>query len=92
MKMEKINLNELENVNGGTYGKSLSLVVRLAFGGYGKYMTDNAEIDFAGMKRFFASKGYKFIPSEDGQNIFVDREGLKYGQDYIENLIDNEKL
>ena len=62
MKMEKINLNELENVNGGTYGESLSLVVRLAF------------------------------PSEDGQNIFVDREGLKYGQDYIENLLVNGSL
>ncbi len=87
---ERMNLNmeELGMVNSGTKGESFSLVFRLIADGHGKFVTKDAKVDFAGMKEFFASKGYKFIPSEDDQNIFVDREGLSYGQDYIEYLMD----
>lgn len=87
-----LNMEDLEMVNGGTRNESLYLVLRLACDGYGKFMTSDVKVDYAGMKNFFASKGYKFIPSEDEQNIFVDHEGLAYGQDYIEYLMDEGKF
>ena len=43
-------------------------------------------------KSLFASKGYKFEPSENGQNLFTDKEGLVYGQDYIEDLLMNGRF
>ena len=92
MTMTKMNVRELENVNGGTIGETNVLIFDLAVYGYGKYMRYTGEVDFEGMKHFFASKGFTFIPSKDGQNRFKDRDGITYGQDYIENLIRNELL
>ena len=93
MKKEVRNAEELENVTGGTSGESFMLVLWLHQKGYGNFATDDNQIDYDKMISFFASKGYTFIPSEDEPNLFVDRDGLRYGQDYIvDNLIKNKAL
>ena len=33
-----------------------------------------------------------FIPSEEGENLFTDRDGVTYCQDYIEYLLENKLL
>ena len=54
-------------------------------------LTDDYHISVSAMKGIFASKGYTFKPSESGQNLF-EKDGLVYGQDYIEHLIKNGEL
>ena len=92
MLKERINAKELEYVTGGTYGETFRLVLLLAGKDHGMFLSKEGEFDYEGMKRCFASKGYKFIPSENEPNMFVDRQGLQYGQDYIEDLILDNKL
>lgn len=89
---------EIEKITGGSLRQSADLVVLLGFHGYGWYVTDssgrNDLIDLEGMKKFFASKGYRFIPgmSDDEQNYFEGPDGTLYGQDYIATLINDYKL
>lgn len=92
----KMNDEILENVNGGTFTESRSLAIRLMFNGYGNFLEEEYTgqfVDYDKLTRFFASKGYKFIPGKDDstQNYFV-KDGIPYGQDYIEYLIQNGTL
>ncbi len=72
-----IALEDLERVNGGSYIESCGLAVALSKFGYDdlfKY-DGNETIDYDALKKFFASKGYTFIPSEDDPNLFLDKSG-----------------
>ena len=91
MNMNIINMEELENVVGGTNIENLKMVLYL------QAITDepfyiikgnNDPIDYEKMIRYFRSKGYKFTPGKDAttMNLF-EKDGLAYGQDYIEYLI-----
>ena len=91
MKKDVLNAKELEHVTGGTFGETFMLVLWLHQKGYGNFATDD-NIDYDKLNSFFASKGYKFIPSEDEPNVFIDRDGVRYGQDYIDNLIKTQQL
>ena len=93
MDMNRINMEELENVVGGTKAENLKLMFYLqALTGEQFFKEDyhNDIVDYEKMINFFKSKGYKFIPGKDNttMNIF-EKDGLKYGQDYIEYLIKN---
>ncbi len=92
MTMTKLNDRELENVNGGTTIESTVLAIELSTYGYGIFMDYPNGIDFEGLRSFFASKGFTFIPSQDGQNLFQDCDGITYCQDYIEYLIESKSL
>ena len=91
--MNSINMKELDNVVGGTRLENLKMVFYL------QIMTDdifyindpeNDIIDYEKMIGFFKSKGYKFTPGKDDttMNLF-EKDGLAYGQDYIEYLMKN---
>ena len=92
---ERMNLNmeELENVVGGTRLENLKLLFYLqALTDEPFYINDpeNDIIDYEKMIKFFRSKGYKFTPGKDDttMNLF-EKDGLAYGQDYIEYLMKN---
>jgi hypothetical protein len=96
---KEISIEELEKIVGGTIEESAELIIPLAARGYGVFVKTNYDagrndlVDIEGMQKFFASKGYKFIPGfGDQMNIFVGPDGLKYGNDYIIYLLNNEKL
>ena len=89
--MNIINMEKLENVVGGTNSENFILLIYLMMEtGESFYNKDNKNdvIDYEKMKRFFKSKGYKFTPGKDNttMNLF-EKDGLVYGQDYIEYLI-----
>lgn len=96
---KQISIEELEKIVGGTIDESAALVIPLAAAGHGVFIKSNYDqgrndlVDIEGMQKFFASKGYKFIPGFGKEmNIFVGPDGLKYGNDYIIYLLDNGKL
>ena len=96
---KEVTIEELEKIVGGTIEESAELIIPLAARGYGVFVKTNYDagrndlVDIEGMQKFFASKGYKFIPGfGDQMNIFVGPDGLKYGNDYIIYLLNNEKL
>ena len=89
--INSINMEKLENVVGGTNSENFILLIYLMMEtGESFYNKDNKNdvIDYEKMKRFFKSKGYKFTPGKDNttMNLF-EKDGLVYGQDYIEYLI-----
>jgi len=91
--MNSIYMEELENVVGGTNWENFRLVLYLQALTDEPFYTDdykNEVIDYEKMIKFFKSKGYKFTPGKDSttMNLF-EKDGLAYGQDYIEYLIKN---
>ena len=89
--INSINMEKLENVVGGTNSENFILLIYLMMEtGESFYNKDNKNdvIDYEKMIRFFKSKGYKFTPGKDNttMNLF-EKDGLVYGQDYIEYLI-----
>ena len=96
---KEVSIEELEKIVGGTIEESAELIIPLAARGYGVFVKSNYDagrsdlVDIEGMQKFFASKGYKFIPGfGDQMNIFVGPDGLKYGNDYIIYLLNNGQL
>lgn len=96
---KEMKIEELEKIVGGTIDESADLIIPLAAAGYGAFIKSNFEagrtdlVDIEGMQKFFASKGFKFIPGFGDQiNVFVDSEGMRYGNDYIIYLLNNGKL
>ena len=97
---EKIELTpeQIEAINAGTTHESAELAVALAAYGYGLFLKYNPErgdfIDDEAMVKYFASKGYKFVPAfgDQKQNIFYGPDGLPYGNDYMIYLIENGQL
>ena len=89
--MKELNLNELEMVNGGTKDETSELFTYLLFLGYGRKCLTEGRVDVEKIKGLFAERGYKYKPSESGQNFF-EKDGLLYGQDYIIHLIKNGEL
>ena len=96
---KEVSIEELEKIVGGTIEESAELIIPLAARGYGIFVKSNYDagrsdlVDIEGMQKFFASKGYKFIPGfGDQMNIFVGPDGLKYGNDYIIYLLNNGQL
>ena len=96
---KEVTIEELEKIVGGTIEESAELIIPLAARGYGIFVKSNYDagrsdlVDIEGMQKFFASKGYKFIPGfGDQMNIFVGPDGLKYGNDYIIYLLNNGQL
>jgi bacteriocin-like protein len=96
---KEMTIEELEKIVGGTIEESVQLIIPLAAHGHGYFIKPNYEkdrhdlADIEGMQKFFATKGYKFIPGfGDQQNVFIDPEGQRYGNDYIIYLINNETL
>ena len=96
---KEVTIEELEKIVGGTIEESAELIIPLAARGYGVFVKSNYDagrsdlVDIEGMQKFFASKGYKFIPGfGDQMNIFVGPDGLKYGNDYIIYLLNNGQL
>jgi hypothetical protein len=92
-----LTLEELEKVVGGTISESADLVIPLAAAGHGTFLTADTGrpdiIDIEGMKRFFAEKGYEFIPGfGDQQNYFKGPDGMLFGNDYIINLLNTGQL
>ena len=94
----EISMDELQKIVGGTIDESAELIIPLAAAGYGTFIKTNYPerndlVDIEGMQKFFASKGFQFIPGfGDQPNVFIDSEGLRYGNDYIIYLLDNRKL
>ena len=97
---KKLTREELEEIYGGTYGENFDLLIALGAAGHGIFLrrdkvnnADDTRYDYEGMKAFFAEKGYKFVPGYGNKpNVFIDSEGLPYGNDYIIYLIRNDKL
>ena len=89
--MNIINMEKLENVVGGTNSENFILLIYLMMEtGESFYNKDNKNdvIDYEKMIRFFKSKGYKFTPGKDSTTLnLFEKDGLVYGQDYIEYLI-----
>ena len=87
-EMDRMNITELENVTGGTELESHELAFLFAGAGYGKYVSADGELDYKGMKSLFASKGFRFSPSEKEDNLFCNiQDGTDYGQWHIEQMI-----
>ena len=96
---DEMTIEELEKIVGGTIEESARLVIPLAQNGYGVFIKSNYDpgrndiVDIEGMQKFFATKGYRFIPGfGEQQNFFVGPDGLKYGNDYIVYLLENGQL
>ena len=89
---------QIAEVSGGTTGESVDLMLALAAEGHGPYIKINENrsdiLDIEGMQKFFASKGYKFIPAfgDQEQNLFIGPDGLHYGNDYIVHLLKTGQL
>ena len=92
---ERMNLNmeDLEMVNGGNVNESYSLALSLCLKGHGNYLCSNGSYIVADTDKiadFFESRGWTFIPSADGANLFVDNNGHRYDQNkVIDRLIEN---
>ena len=86
---ERMGFNELENVTGGTERDTSTMVLLLALEGYGKFTT-NSNWDYDGLKNFFVSKGYTFIPSEKDANLIIDQEGNTYNTNDFCKIILND--
>jgi hypothetical protein len=87
----------LEAANGGTVTESARLCALLLLAGkgfFGKKNKDRNDIcDIEKLQKFFASKGYKFIPGfGDQPNVFIGPDGLPYGNDYMCMLIQERKI
>ena len=94
---KEMTIEELKEVLGGTIEESAQLIIPLAAHGYGFFVKPNEGrhdlVDIEGLQEFFRTKGFEFIPGFDGkQNVFVDSQGLRYGNDYILYLLDNDQL
>ena len=81
---ERMNLNmeDLEMVNGGDQFETGFIAFWLSTYGYGNFIHDNgkgkASVDTDEIMDFFESRGWNFIPSEDGDNLYVDNNGHRY--------------
>ena len=97
-KKVELTLDQIKLIAGGTTDESASLAVYLAAYGHGTFFNYNPErgdfIDDEAMVKYFASKGYKFVPAfgDQKQNIFYGPDGLPYGNDYMIYLIENGQL
>ena len=94
--MNRINMEELENVVGGTRAENIKMLFYLqALTGEPFYIDDPEHdiVDYDKMIKFFKSKGYKFTPGKDETTMnLYEKDGLAYGQDYIEYLMKNGKF
>ena len=90
-EMRELDPEMLANVTGGTTGETYKLILMLAAKGYGSCITDDLQVDFDRITSIFAAKGYTFMPSENGQNYF-SKDGIWYGQDYIEYQLQHGEL
>ena len=87
-----LNCSELENAVGAIKDETSELFANLLLLGYGREcMTEDYCVDVEKIKGLFAERGFKFKPSESGENFF-EKDGLLYGQDYIIYLIKNGEL
>ena len=95
---ERMNLNmeDLEMVNGGDQFETGFIAFWLKLRGYGNFIHDDGRgktaVDVDGMADFFESRGWTFIPSEDGANLYVDNNGLRYDHYKLMDVITNKKL
>ena len=91
---------ELIEISGGSKDESWDLVWALAAGGYGAFITKDADsnpdgslIDYKGMTEFFAKRGYKFIPGYgDEPTTIINPEGIPVGVDYAVYMLRNKQL
>ena len=91
---ERMNLNmeDLEMVNGGTDSETFQLALLLIVGGHGNFLcSDGSHIvaDTDKIADFFESRGWNFIPSADGANLYVDNNGLRFNHEKIKDVIRN---
>ena len=94
---ERMNLNmeDLEMVNGGTDSESFQLALILFTKGYGvfTYFKDShIYTDIDKIADFFESRGWNYIPSANGANLYVDNNGHRLDQTKVLNMLQEKKL
>ena len=88
-----LNMEDLEMVNGGSEFETGHVAAMLTLGRYGNFYNLNKgsiNVDTDGIVDFFESKGWNFIPSEDGNNLYVDNNGLRIDQAKVIDLINKK--
>ncbi len=94
---ERMNLNmeDLEMVNGGTDDETFQLALILFLTGHGNHLCYNGsymDADTDKIANTFESRGWNFIPSKDGKNLYVDNNGLRFDQIKVLDIIENNKF
>ena len=94
---EKLNVEDLDEMSGGTIRESSMLEFALLLMGKGVFMKHNEDrddmVDIEGMQDYFAGKGYTFIPGfGDTSNEFIGPDGTRYNTDQMIDLIKTGKV
>ena len=94
---EKLNVEDLDEMSGGTIRESSMMAVVLLLAGKGAFTKNNEDrddmVNIEGMQDYFAGKGYTFIPGfGDTSNEFIGPDGTSYNTDQMIDLIKSGKV
>ena len=93
---EKIELTpeQIEQISGGTNRETAYLALALTSHGYGNFINldfnSGYEVDYEGLKEFFAQKGWRFEPGygDEKRNIFWGPDGMPYLNEHMIHVIE----
>lgn len=94
----KLTAEEIERIAGGTMKETAMPALELTSLDYGDFILpedgpggDFDIADVEAIKKFFAAKGFTFVPSE-GADYFIGHNGRKFTQDEIPDMMDRGRI